>query len=104
MSLLPRSRWGRRTAFALLGAAVVAGVVAVPATAQISIDKVRSEVTGSDGKDYWVENNLTPEARQQSADGPKKEYAIVWAGDENVADTAVADVRELPGSLTDPID
>lgn len=104
MSLLPQSRWARRGLIALASAAVVAGVVAIPASAQGTIDKVKSEVTGADGKNYWVENNLTPEARQQSADGPKKEYALVWAGDENVADTAVADVRNLPGSLLDPVD
>ena len=48
MSLLPRSRWARRGVIALAGAALVAGVVAIPASAQGTIDKVKSEVTGAD--------------------------------------------------------
>lgn len=105
---LPSSRWGRRSMFALVGVAVVAGVTIIPAQADSSVDKVKSEITGSDGKNYWVENNLKPEAtpkgtQQASADGKRKEYMVVWAGDENVADTAVPDVKNLPGSISDPI-
>ncbi|MFP5022833.1 hypothetical protein [Pseudonocardia phyllosphaerae] len=104
MKLFPRSRVGRRAAYALMGAAVVAGAVAIPAQAQDPTETVRSEVTGGDGKNYWVENNLTPEAKKPAEGGKKKEYMVVWAGDENAADTAVPDVKKLPGSVADPID
>ncbi|RZT84582.1 hypothetical protein EV383_1429 [Pseudonocardia sediminis] len=108
MSILG-SRWAKRSLFAFVGAAVVAGVTVIPATAASSIDKVKSEITGSDGKNYWVENNLKDGAKEeqataQAADGKRKEYMIVWAGDENVGDTVVPDVKKLPGSITDPAD
>ncbi|WP_234027771.1 selenium-binding family protein [Pseudonocardia dioxanivorans] len=90
-----------------LALAVVAGVVAIPATsdtAYADIQAVRSSIIGSDGKDYWVENHVDTAAvdasREALADqGKRPEYLIVWAGDENVADTAVPDVKNLPGSL-----
>ena len=103
------SRWGHRSLFVLLGAVVVAGVAIVPAQAAPSVDKIRSEITGSDGKNYWVENNLVPDAAAaqatpQAAAGGRKEYMIVWAGDENVGDTVVPDLKKLPGSVSDPAD
>ncbi|GAY07414.1 selenium-binding family protein [Pseudonocardia sp. N23] len=90
-----------------LAVAVVGGVVAVPATsdtAYADIQAVRSSLTGADGKDYWVENHVDTDAvdstREALADeGKRPEYLVVWAGDENVADTVVPDVKNLPGSL-----
>ncbi|WP_374203782.1 hypothetical protein [Pseudonocardia sp. ICBG601] len=94
MSLLPQSRWARRGLIALASAAVVAGVVAIPASAQGTIDKVKSEVTGADGKNYW---SRTTSRRRPSAVRRRAQEGVrpgVWAGDENIADTAVADVRK----------
>ncbi|HWD02536.1 MAG TPA: hypothetical protein VG674_08810 [Amycolatopsis sp.] len=58
--------------------------------------------TGADGKQYWVQNHLVSKdlAAESRADGgtPKK-WLLVWAGDENIADTAVKDVKNLPGTL-----
>lgn len=107
--------WGwrssKRLGLALVGAAVVAGVTIVPSatSAYADVEKVRSEVAGGDGKQYWVENNLvggrTAAAdRQEAAGGQRPEYMVVWAGDENAADTVVPDVKNLPGSLEDTTD
>ena len=97
----------RKLLLGALAVAVVGGVVAVPATsdtAYADIQAVRSTLTGADGKDYWVENHVDTDAvdstREALADqGKRPEYLVVWAGDENVADTVVPDVKNLPGSL-----
>lgn len=98
---------GRKALIGLLAAGVVAGVAAFPTgDAYADIQAVRSELTGSDGKTYWVENHLEPDAAtaaREAAGGTRPEYLIAWAGDENVADTAVSDVKNLPGSLSNTV-
>ena len=61
-----------------------------------------SRVQGSDGRVYWVTNHIVQKYAQPGANGKPKEYLLVWAGDENIADTAVSDVENLPGSLRGP--
>ncbi|MCD2186770.1 selenium-binding family protein [Actinomycetospora soli] len=78
-------------------------------TASADIVPQRQTIQGSDGKDYWVENHVDPSALKASQDaargiGTRPEYLVVWAGDENVADTAVPQVKKLPGSLAKPLD
>lgn len=96
----------------LIGVAVigVAGALtALPgiSTAYAGIQPTRSTVKGVDGKDYWVENHIDRHAVEEShagLKGKRPEYLIVWAGDENVADTAVPDIKNLPGSLSNTAD
>jgi hypothetical protein len=57
-----------------------------------------SRVQGSDGKVYWVTNHMVQKYARPLANGNPKEYLLVWAGDENVADTAVSSVENLSGS------
>ncbi|TCP47892.1 hypothetical protein EV191_11197 [Tamaricihabitans halophyticus] len=70
--------------------------------------QVRTDTTqGADGKEYWVENHLVGNAGSARADGSdtgRKKWLLVWAGDENIADTAVDDVQNLPGSLGGGLD
>ena len=47
-----------------------------------------------------LENVVKSALEKSQSDGKRKEWLLVWAGDENIADTAVPDVRKLPGSLT----
>ncbi|GAA4553021.1 hypothetical protein [Pseudonocardia xishanensis] len=95
-------RTARKVLLGLLAVGVVAGVTTIPSgDAYADVQKVRSEVEGADGKDYWVENNLDKAAE---AAGERPEYMVVWAGDENIADTVVPDVKNLPGSLANPVD
>jgi hypothetical protein len=96
----------------LTGLAVVglaAGLTALPsgAEAYANVAAERSSVQGSDGKSYWVENHLVSKEIKEQREGLKgrrPEYLIVWAGDSNVADTIVPDIKNLPGSLTNTID
>ncbi|MDT7633551.1 MAG: hypothetical protein QOI50_5481 [Pseudonocardiales bacterium] len=108
--LLSRFR-RRKTALAGLAVLAVAGGLTVlphPGDAYADVHPSRSSITGADGKDYWVENHLVSgaiatqhKALQSKAKRP--EYLIVWAGDSNIADTAVSQIKHLPGSLADPI-
>lgn len=43
-------------------------------------------------------------AADQSPSGQRKEWLLVWAGDENIADTVVKDVKNLPGSIEGGLD
>lgn len=90
----------------LLALGVVAGVTTLPGgDAYADVETVKSAVKGADGKDYWVENNIDTDAAEDSRGASTRpEYMVVWAGDENVADTVVPDVKNLPGSLTNPTD
>jgi hypothetical protein len=99
-------RW-RKLLTGLAAAAVAIGLVTFPtgqASAYADVQVNTQHVTGADGKDYWVQNHLvTSDLKQESAQGSgssRKEWLLVWAGDENVADTAVGDVSGLPGSLS----
>jgi hypothetical protein len=58
--------------------------------------------TAADGKPYWVQNHLVTKdlaAARTAAGGTPKKWLLVWAGDENIADTLVKDIKNLPGSL-----
>lgn len=54
-------------------------------------------------KVFTVTNHVVGEYAEQDTDGKPQKYLLVWAGDENVADTAVDDVETLPDSLRDPV-
>src|SRR3954452_23731813 len=62
---------------------------------------VRSTVTGSDGKTYWVTNHLVTSSKAAQAAADNKpvghhEYLLVWAGDSNVGDTKGSDIQGTP--------
>ena len=100
-----RSPWWRRGL--TVGGAVVLAVGAVtlpPGGSQALADVAvfTDHTKGTDGKDYSVTNHVVTKYADASA-GKRKEWLLVWAGDENVADTAVKDVKHLPGSLRDPV-
>lgn len=99
----------RKLAVGLLVAGTVLGVTTLPGTgdAYAGITPTRSSLTAADGKNYWVENHVDPKVAadpRAATGGTRPEYLVVWAGDENVADTVVPDVKGLPGSvLKDPV-
>jgi hypothetical protein len=104
----------------LIGLAVVlAGAILVGASAgtaqaapSTKVQVSRSFTKGSDGQLYWVTNHLVggikaPQlkapvsATAASSGGPAtagngKEYLLVWAGDQNVADTTSQDIKDAP--------
>jgi hypothetical protein len=86
----------------MVGAAVLvaAGATFFPAagtSAYADVQVSTEHVTGSDGKDYSVTNHLVPQFAAKSSS--RKEWLLVWAGDENIADTIVPDIKNLPGTL-----
>ncbi|WP_235878640.1 hypothetical protein [Saccharopolyspora karakumensis] len=91
----------RRLPIGLAAVALAVGSVTLPVQdAYADVDVSSQSVKGADGKDYTVTNHVVKSALEKStSDGKPKEWLVVWAGDENIADTAVADVRNLPGSL-----
>lgn len=104
MSILPTRR--RRTAVLGAAALLAAASASLPTThpdADADVQVNTNHAKGTDGKDYTVTNHVVNKFAQQGPDGKPKEYLLVWAGDENVADTAVPDVKKLPGSLQDPV-
>jgi hypothetical protein len=96
---------GRRKAKVVgVAVAVAAAAVLFPAAGTSAYADVRvstQHVTGSDGKDYTVTNHLVPRYAPKS--GGRHEWLLVWAGDENIADTLVSDIKNLPGSLGNPL-
>ncbi|HWE53872.1 MAG TPA: hypothetical protein VG435_00065, partial [Acidimicrobiales bacterium] len=104
----------------LIGLAVaLAGAILVGASAgtaqaapSTKVQVSRSFTKGSDGQLYWVTNHLVgglkaPQlkapvnATAASSGGPAtaghgKEYLLVWAGDQNVADTTSQDIKDAP--------
>ncbi|HEX8866810.1 MAG TPA: hypothetical protein VF821_14225, partial [Lentzea sp.] len=93
-------RW-RKTLAGAAVAVLAAGVVTASgdnSPAYADVQTVVDSKTASDGKQYWVKNHLTQEAQTLSAG--RKKWLLVWAGDENIADTVVKDLKNLPGSLT----
>ncbi|WP_051897815.1 hypothetical protein [Sciscionella sediminilitoris] len=100
-------RWSKVAA--VLAAAVVGtGLAAFPGTqpAEAAVQVSTEHAKAADGRDYWVKNHLVPGNLAAKADtgGKRKEWLLVWAGDENVADTAVKDIKGLPGSLGGGLD
>jgi hypothetical protein len=69
--------------------------------AHADVQRLVSSLTGADGRNYTVTNNLLTSAVSEDSEdsGTRKEWLLVWAGDENIADTAVATARGLPGAL-----
>ncbi|MCD2197992.1 hypothetical protein LQ327_31940 [Actinomycetospora endophytica] len=109
--LLDRLSLRAKVATIVAALAVIAGGIVIPTalSAQADIVPQRQTIKGSDGKDYWVENHVVPGAVEESTAqaqgvGKRPEYLVVWAGDENAADTAVPQVKKLPGSLAKPLD
>lgn len=95
-------RW-RKTLAGAAVAVLAAGVVTASGDNSPAYADVQTFVdskTASDGKQYWVKNHLTPQAQTRSGSGERKKWLLVWAGDENIADTIVKDLKNLPGSLT----
>ena len=91
----------------LIGTAAVAlaaGAVTYTGTssAYADVQVVTDSKTAADGKQYWVENHLVGGdlTKIRSEGGQRKEWLLVWAGDENIADTAVKDVKNLPGTIS----
>ncbi|MGW6930522.1 hypothetical protein ACWGE0_10690 [Lentzea sp. NPDC054927] len=92
-------RW-RKTLAGAAVAVLAAGVVTASGDNSPAYADVQTTVdskTASDGKSYWVKNHLTREA--QTLSSGRKKWLLVWAGDENIADTLVKDLKNLPGSL-----
>ncbi|MEV5299004.1 hypothetical protein [Amycolatopsis methanolica] len=85
--------------------ALAAGAVTYTGTssAYADVQVVTDSKTGADGKQYWVENHLVGgdvnKIRSEN-NGQRKEWLLVWAGDENIADTVVKDVKNLPGTIS----
>jgi hypothetical protein len=99
-----RSKLGRRFGISLSVVALSAGLVGASGLSNAAYADVRiveSAKTAADGQRYWVRNHLVPElAKTTTTEGGKrKKWLLVWAGDENIADTAVKDVKNLPGTL-----
>jgi hypothetical protein len=97
----------------LAGIAVVgvaAGLTVLPdsfGSAQADIAVHRSSLQGSDGKQYWVDNHVMERevvTARRELRGKRPEYLLVWAGDANIADTIVPDIKHLPGLLNNTID
>ena len=88
-------------------AASVTTLPSIGSAAAAGVLPVKSSLLGSDGKNYWVQNHLVSNELQKEHDGlrgRRPEYLIVWAGDSNVADTVIPDIKNLPGSLSNTID
>ncbi|GAB3683113.1 hypothetical protein [Saccharopolyspora tripterygii] len=92
----------RRLPIGLAALAVAVSAVTLPVPdANAGVDVSTQSVKGQDGKDYTITNHIDKKALAKStSDGKPKEWLVVWAGDENIADTVVPDVRNLPGSLS----
>ncbi|MGW4525923.1 hypothetical protein [Amycolatopsis sp. NPDC004378] len=97
-------RW-RRVVTGAAALALAAGAVTYTGSATgayADVQTITDAKTASDGKQYWVQNHLVSKdltAESRAADGTPKKWLLVWAGDENIADTLVKDVKNLPGTL-----
>ncbi|WP_326956085.1 hypothetical protein [Amycolatopsis sp. NBC_01286] len=94
-------RWRKVvTGAAALALAVGAVTYTGSATgAYADVQTITDAKTASDGKQYWVQNHLVTKDLAARAEGTPKKWLLVWAGDENIADTLVKDVKNLPGTL-----
>ncbi|MGH3468303.1 MAG: hypothetical protein ACRDQF_11290 [Thermocrispum sp.] len=107
-------RTDRRRAVTL--AAVLASASVLATQSQAAADAQRVMHTGAYGdvlvsqtraselsdQLFTVTNHVVSEYAEQAADGKPQKYLLVWAGDENVADTATEDEDSLFGSMHDP--
>jgi hypothetical protein len=96
-----RTRGWRASSVGATALAIAATSALVPGSQSALADahSVTSRFHAGDGKTYTVTNHLKPQARTREGQR-RKEWLLVWAGDENAADTAVRDVKGLPGSLS----
>ncbi|WP_410650125.1 hypothetical protein [Amycolatopsis sp. cmx-4-54] len=102
--MLSNSPKWRKVVIGALAAALAVGTVTYTGSttsAYADVQVVKDAKKAADGKEYWVQNHLVSKdvAASRSADGKRKKWLLVWAGDENIADTLVKDVKNLPGSL-----
>lgn len=98
MSVISPGRRRTRVVAAAVTVAVAATFFPAAGTSAYADVQVTTEhVTGADGKDYSVTNHLVPQYIAKSSG--RKEWLLVWAGDENIADTLVPDIKNLPGTL-----
>ncbi len=99
-----RKKW-RKVVIGAMAAALAVGTVTYTGSttsAYADVQVVKDAKKAADGKEYWVQNHLVSTdiaASARSADGKPKKWLLVWAGDENIADTLVKDIKNLPGSL-----
>jgi hypothetical protein len=92
-------RLSRGAAAVAIGAAAVVAPVAQPAQADVRV--IPSSVIGSDGKSYTVTNHISRGVAARSATFTgRREWLVVWAGDENIADTVVRDTGDILGNPT----
>ncbi len=101
--MLSKSPKWRKVLIGAMAGLLAAGAVTYTGDTEAYADvQVQTDAkTGSDGKQYWVQNHLVSKdvAAAKSDDAKRKKWLLVWAGDENIADTLVKDVKNLPGSL-----
>ncbi|ALG14647.1 hypothetical protein [Kibdelosporangium phytohabitans] len=93
-------RW-RKTVIGAAASLLAVGALTYSGASSVAYADVRTFVDarkGSDGKQYWVKNHLVT-SQVRAAEGQRKKWLLVWAGDENIADTLVKDLKNLPGSL-----
>jgi len=101
---------GRKFLVGVVAVALAVGAVTYTGSATSAyadVQVVTDAKTGADGKQYWVQNHLVTQDIQRidgQAGGQRKQWLLVWAGDENAADTAVKDVKNLPGSISGGLD
>ncbi|MEU6131091.1 hypothetical protein ABZ805_18125 [Saccharopolyspora sp. NPDC047091] len=98
------SRAWRKGLTGAAAALLAVGAITLPVggtDAYADVQVTTQQVPGADGKNYTVTNHVVSRTATKAADGKRKEWLLVWAGDENIADTAVKDVKGLPGSLGD---
>jgi len=101
---MAKKKWrGRTLGSCLAVVALSAGLLGASGlsnSAYADVQVVESAVQAADGERYWVRNHLVPDlATKSTEDGKRKKWLLVWAGDENIADTVVKDVKNLPGTL-----
>ncbi len=102
--MLSNSPKWRKVVIGAMAAALAVGTVTYTGSttsAYADVQVVKDAKKAADGKEYWVQNHLVSKdvAASRSADGQRKKWLLVWAGDENIADTLVKDIKNLPGSL-----
>ncbi len=102
--MLSNSPKWRKVVIGAMAAALAVGTVTYTGSATSAyadVQVVKDAKKAADGKEYWVQNHLVSKdvAASRSADGQRKKWLLVWAGDENIADTLVKDIKNLPGSL-----
>jgi hypothetical protein len=94
----------RRLSVGFLAVVIGAAGVVASGASQLAVADVAvipSTVTGTDGRAYSVTNHLVRSITQRSAEFTgRREWLIVWAGDENIADTVVRDTGDLLGNPT----